>query len=105
MVDEVFIRKRITELRLRKNVSEYKMSRDLGHSNGYIQGIVSGKALPRMGEFLSICDYLEVTPAEFFSEGEADLTRYKGILTSLRKLPEQKLKLLEDLAANLVETK
>ncbi len=101
MVDETFIRKRITELRLRKNVSEYKMSRDLGHSNGYIQGIISGKALPRMGEFLSICDYLEVTPAEFFSEGEKDLTRYKRILKSLQNLSDSKLKLLEDLAENL----
>ncbi len=98
MVDEVFIRKRITELRLRKNVSEYKMSRDLGHSNGYIQGIVSGKALPRMGEFLSICEYLEITPAEFFSEGETDLTRYKALLESIRELSDSNLHLLEDLA-------
>lgn len=101
MVDEVFIRKRITELRIRKNVSEYRMSRDLGHSNGYIQGIISGKALPRMGEFLSICEYLEVTPAEFFSEGEEDLTRYKRLLSSLRAMSDQRLKLLEDLAKAL----
>ena len=29
---EEFIRNRITELRLRKGVSEYQMSYDLGHS-------------------------------------------------------------------------
>ena len=31
------ISNRITQLRLQKNVSEYKMSLALGHSKGYIQ--------------------------------------------------------------------
>ena len=37
-----FIRRRITELRLKRGISEYKMSRDLGNNGGYIQHIVSG---------------------------------------------------------------
>ena len=32
MIDDNFIRDRITELRMQKNVSEYKMSLDMGHS-------------------------------------------------------------------------
>ena len=43
---EEFIRNRITELRLRRGVSEYQMSYDLGHSRGYVYNISSGKALP-----------------------------------------------------------
>lgn len=31
---EEFVRERITQLRLRKGVSEYQMSYDLGHSRG-----------------------------------------------------------------------
>ena len=50
-----FIRNRITELRMQKDVSEYKMSRALGHSKGYIQGISSGRSLPSLPEFLDIC--------------------------------------------------
>ena len=65
-MDEKFIRDRITELRMKKGVSEYKMSYDLGKSRGYIYNISSGKSLPPMKEFLSICDYLEVTPQQFF---------------------------------------
>ena len=42
------------------------MSLDLGHSKSYIQSISSGKALPSFSEFLFICDYLGVTPKEFF---------------------------------------
>ena len=67
-MDLQFIRDRITELRLNKNISEYKMSMDLGHSKSYIQSISSGRALPSMSEFLYICDYLGVTPQEFFNE-------------------------------------
>lgn len=66
MEQEKFIRERITALRLKKNISEYRMSLDLGHSNSYIRNITSGKALPSMGEFLYICEYLGVTPLEFF---------------------------------------
>ena len=38
-MDIEFIRERITQLRLQKGVSEYKMSYDLGHSRGYISTI------------------------------------------------------------------
>lgn len=68
MVNENFIRERITQLRLRKNVSEYKMSLDLGHSKGYIQNIVSGRTLPSLNEFLYICEYLNVSLKDFFDE-------------------------------------
>ena len=65
-MDDRFVRNRISELRTKKGVSEYKMSLDLDHSKSYIQSISSGKALPSFSEFLFICDYLGVTPKEFF---------------------------------------
>ena len=55
-MDIEFIRERITQLRLQKGVSEYKMSYDLGHSRGYINNISSGKTLPsalRRSSFLT----------------------------------------------------
>lgn len=36
-----FTKERITQLRLKKGVSEYKMSYDLGHSKGYVNNISS----------------------------------------------------------------
>ena len=65
-MDADFVRDRITQLRVRKDVSEYKMSYDLGHSRGYINNISSGKTLPSMTEFFAICDYFDITPEEFF---------------------------------------
>ena len=64
-MDTTFIRDRITELRLQKGVSEYKMSMDLGHSKSYIQSISSGKSLPSLSEFLYICEYFDISPKAF----------------------------------------
>ena len=49
---EDFVRRRITELRLSKNISEHKMSLDLDKSGSYIRGITSGAALPSLKEGL-----------------------------------------------------
>ena len=63
-MDKNFIGERISELRLKKNVSEYQMSLDLGKNKSYIQSLTSGRSLPTMQSFLDICDYLEVTPQQ-----------------------------------------
>lgn len=42
------------------------MSLDLGKNRGYIQSISSGRALPSIEIFLEICEYLDITPTEFF---------------------------------------
>ena len=51
MVDEAFIQNRISELRTKKGVSEYKMSLDLGHSKSYIQSISSGPVDLRLSRY------------------------------------------------------
>ena len=53
-MDEEFIRNRITELRLKKGVSEYQMSMELGQNRSYIQAISSGRSMPSMKQFLNI---------------------------------------------------
>lgn len=65
-----FIRDRITELRIQKGVSEHRMSMEMGHARSYIHGIVSGRTLPSMSEFLYMCEYFGITPAQFFDSGE-----------------------------------
>lgn len=67
-MEEQFIRERLSKLREEKQISERKMSLDLGHSTSYIRSIASGRALPSMSEFLYICEYLGITPSEFFNE-------------------------------------
>lgn len=89
-----FIRNRITELRIRKNVSEYQMSLDLGQNRSYIQAISSGRALPSMSQFLKICDYFEITPLEFFDSETVNPQLLSKAIKGLRKLDEDDLMLL-----------
>lgn len=102
-MDLRFIRERISVLRTKKNVSEYRMSTDLGHSKSYIQSISSGRAVPSLGEFLYICEYLGVTPQEFFDveTNEPQLVQQLHKLT--RNMSEADLKILIATAERLNE--
>lgn len=86
-----FITKRITELRIKKSVAEHRMSIDLGHSRSYMQGISSGRALPSMTEFLAICDYLGVSPVEFFDESNPNPPLIREALDKIKTLSESDL--------------
>lgn len=99
---ETFVRDRITQLRLKKGVSEYQMSYDLGHSRGYINNISSGKALPSMSEFFAICEYFSISPEEFFNERLQDPVMYKQILSSLEQLNTEDLLLVFKLIQRLL---
>ena len=95
MVDYAsYIRNRITELRIQKDVSEYRMNLDLGQNRNYIQGITSGKALPSMAQFLNICEYFGITPMQFFDQGALHSQRHSNALTSTEITPNFKTLLL-----------
>ncbi len=91
---EDFVRDRITQLRMKKGVSEYKMSYDLGHSRGYVYNISSGKALPPLKEFFAICDYFEITPQQFFDESTDTPELIQKAVEGMRKLDENDMLML-----------
>ena len=97
-----FVRERITQLRLQKNVSEYKMSYDLGHSRGYINNISSGKVLPSMAEFFSICEYFDITPVEFFSIDIVNPKEMKQVVEDIERLNSADLKLVHSMVKRLI---
>ena len=83
-----FVRERISELRMRKGVSEYQMSLDLGKNKSYIQNISSGRSLPSMSQFYEICRYFDITPQEFFDERIHNLPLYQKANDLLKQLDE-----------------
>ena len=89
---DAFIRNRITELRMKKTVSEHKMSLDLGKSGAYIRSITNGTALPSMKELFNIISYFDMTPAEFFAPTEDKISVYSLLCEELRSVPEDDLK-------------
>ena len=91
---EQFIRDRISKLREQKQVSERKMSLDLGHSTSYIRSITSGRSLPSMSEFLYICEYLGVTPMEFFNEDKATTLMQQKAIDYIYSMSDEDVSLM-----------
>lgn len=100
-MDAKFIRERITQLRLQKGVSEYRMSYDLGRSRSYVYNISSGKSLPPMAEFLQICDYFGITPKQFFDDASENPVLLQTAVKELRKLDDDDLMLMIELIHRL----
>jgi transcriptional regulator with XRE-family HTH domain len=102
-MQEDFVRERITQLRLKKGVSEYQMSYDLGHSRGYIYNISSGKALPPLKEFFAICDYFDVTPQEFFDEETDNPELIQKAVNGMKQLSESDLLMILGIINRLLQ--
>ena len=98
---EKFVRDRITQLRLKKGISEYQMSYDLGHSRGYIYNISSGKALPPLKEFFSICEYFGLTPQQFFDESTQSPDLIQKAIEEMKKLNDDDLNMVLSLIKRL----
>ena len=88
---EVFVPERIAQLRLQKNVSARDISLSLGQAANYINSIENRKALPSMQSFFYICEYLGVTPQEFFDEGNACPVRLRELMDEAKRLDESAL--------------
>lgn len=88
-------------LLMKKGVSETKASKYLGHSNSYIRDITSGRALPSMREFLYLCEYLGVTPQEFFNEERQTTALQQKAIDSIYALSEEDLALFVHLLCRL----
>lgn len=96
-----FVRNRITDLRIKANISEYQLSLELGQSKGYIQAISSGKALPSMSGFFNICNYFNITPIEFFDVSVENSQLYAEINRKIKGLSEENLELVNELLSKL----
>ena len=81
-----FVRTRITELRVKKDVSEHKMSLDLDKSGSYIRGITSGASMPSVKELFNIIAYFDMTPVDFFAPLGTEDAPYSNICERLRSL-------------------
>ena len=83
--------KRITELRMQKGVSARDMSLSLGQSESYINKIENKRAMPSMTGFFYICEYLGVSPQEFFNIESSAPEKEKELFKALNKLTAQQM--------------
>ena len=91
---EDFIPERLAKLRMQKGVSARDMSLSLGQANNYINNIENRKALPAMQSFFYICEYLGITPQEFFDEGNVHPSLLQEIIDEAKCLEPKPLEYL-----------
>ena len=89
--------KRLAELRTQADVSARDMSLSLGQSESYISNIENGHNLPSMSVFFFICDYLKVSPQEFFDLESRAPDRLSEITAKLKRLNPEQLALISKL--------
>jgi len=96
---------RLTQLRIEKGVSARDMSLSIGQNPGYINSIESEKALPSMTSFFYICEYLEITPMQFFDFDSKHPKDLDDICNNLNKLSDSQFENIQELVCDLANLK
>ncbi|MDE6594900.1 MAG: helix-turn-helix domain-containing protein [Oscillospiraceae bacterium] len=82
---------RLAKLRTQKGVSARDMSLSIGQNPGYINNIESGKSFPSMSTFFYICEYLNISPMDFFDFGNSVPEKLNDIIADLKALSPKQL--------------
>lgn len=96
---------RLSKLRIKKGVSARDMSLSIGQNAGYINNIETGKALPSMSGFFYICEFLNISPKEFFDEDSEHPKELRILIDNLKRLDEQQFKNISGIVEGLVRNK
>lgn len=102
MYEEEFSQ-RLAQLRSVKGVSARDMSLSIGQNAGYINNIESGKAMPSMACFFYICDYLKISPSQFFDTESKNPERLNNLIEDLKKLDETQLENISSIVKGLIK--
>ena len=101
-IEEKFA-ERLAELRIAKGVSARDMSLSIGQSAGYINNIENKKNLPSMAAFFYICDYLEISPQEFFEFDSKNPQKLDILIELMKKLDESQIDNLTGIVKGLIK--
>ena len=94
---------RLSQLRLAKGVSARDMSLSIGQSAGYINNIENKNNLPSMAAFFYICEYLDISPRDFFDFESKNPEKLNEIISYLKKVDDAQLDHLLGIIKGLVK--
>lgn len=92
---------RLSSLRLSRGVSARDMSLSIGQSAGYINNIENGVNYPSMQVFFYICEYLGITPKEFFDTETVNPNKVNELISTVKGLNDEQLNNIIGLARGL----
>ena len=103
-MEKNFIGERITSLRLNEGISEYKLSKNIGKCNNYINKVASGSITPTLDSLLAICEYFGITLAQFFQDESTSVSlTAEKIIAIVPHISEDKLQSLLTILNSLKE--
>ena len=102
-MDEKDFAIRLARLREKKGVSARDMSLSIGQNPGYINNIETGKSRPSLDAFYFICEYLGVTPSEFFDTESPNPSKLNTIIKDMKKLSDTQLDTIAALLRELIQ--
>ncbi|MBR5152346.1 MAG: helix-turn-helix transcriptional regulator [Clostridia bacterium] len=94
---------RLAQLRTKKGVSAREMSLSISQNTGYISNIESGKALPSMAAFFFICEYLDISPSDFFDTDAANPEKLNTLIKSLKKMSDKQLDTITSIVNDMIK--
>lgn len=102
-MDEKDFAIRLARLREKKGVSARDMSLSIGQNPGYINNIETGKSKPSLEGFFFICEYLGISPSEFFDTDSQNPSKLDSIINDMKKLNDEQLETIGTLVKNLAK--
>ena len=102
-MDEKAFSLRLAQLREKKGVSARDMSLSIGQNAGYINNIESGKSMPSLSSFFYICEYLGISPSDFFDVNTKNPARLNELMDDLKRLNDKQLETIAVLVKDIIK--
>lgn len=96
---------RLAQLREVKGISARDMSLSIGQNPGYINSIECGKSLPSMASFFYICEFLNISPKDFFDTQSKDPELINCLINDLKQLDEAYIVNIASIVKGLIKMK
>lgn len=92
MEENIYIKEfasRLNKLRQERGVTARDMSISLGQSHNFIHNIESERNFPTMLNFCYICEFLRISPKDFFDYSKPHSARMAAVIEELEKLNDE----------------
>jgi transcriptional regulator with XRE-family HTH domain len=99
--EQLFI-KRLAELRQKRDLSARDMSLTVGQNVNYINHIENGKMMPSMQSFFYLCEYLNISPKDFFDFESSQPEKLNALIANLKKLDDDSLDNIASIVAKML---